>query len=78
MLEWVSKAECKKCKKKGDLSFNYPPKYNKPIKSRNEQRYNKYNNKESTNVCEFAGMTSHYIPFCWTCTDQQNRDPHSK
>ena len=47
MPEWVSKAECKKCKKKGHLSFNCPPKYdNKPIKHKNEQRYNKYNNKE--------------------------------
>ena len=23
-------------------------------------------------------MTSHYIPYCWTCTDQQNKGPHPK
>ena len=75
MPEWVSKAECKKCKKKGHLSFNCPPKYdNKPLKHRNEQRYNKYNNKETANVCEFAGRTSHHIPHCLTCTDHQNRN----
>ena len=51
---------------------------NKPIKHRNEQRYNKYNNKETTNVCEFAGMISHHIPYCWTCTDHQNRNLHKK
>ena len=77
MPEWVSKAECKKCKKKGHLSFNCPPKYdNKPLKHRNEQRYNKYNNKETANVCEFAGMTSHHIPYCSECTDHQNRNFH--
>ena len=55
MQEWVSKAECKMCKKKEHLSFNCPSKYdNKPIKHRNEQRYNKYNNKETANVCEFC------------------------
>ena len=79
MPEWVSKAECKQCKKKGHSSFNCPPKYgNKPIKHRNEQRYNKYNNKETANVCEFAGMTSHHIPYCLTCTDYQNRNLHKK
>ena len=52
MPEWVSKADCKKCKKKGHLSFNCPPKYdNKPIKYKNVHRYNKYNNKETANVC---------------------------
>ena len=79
MPEWVSKVECKKCKKKGHLSFNCPPKYdNKPIKHKNEQRYNKYNNKETANVCEFAGMTSHHIPHCLTCIDHQNRNFHKK
>ena len=74
MPEWVSKAECKKCKKKGHLSFNCPPRYdNKPLKHRNEQRYNKYNNKETANVCEFAGMTSHHTPYCLKCKDYQNR-----
>ena len=77
--EWVSKAKCKKCKKKGHLSFNCPPKYdNKPIKHKNEQKYNKYNNKETANVYQFAGMTSHHLPYCWTRTDQQNKGPHPK
>ena len=68
MPEWVSKAECKKCKKKGHLSFNCPPKYdNNPIKHKNKNKYNKLNNKESANLCEFAGMTSHCVPQCWTC-----------
>ena len=58
----------KKCKKKGHLSFNWSPKYdNKPIKNKNENRYNKLNNRESSNLCEFAWMTSHYNPKCWTC-----------
>ena len=63
MPEWVSKAECKKCKKKGHLSFNCPRAYdNKPIKHKNEQRYNRLNNKESANICEFAGMANHSNP----------------
>ena len=34
MPDWVSKTTCRKCKKKGHLSFNCPPKYdNKPYKS---------------------------------------------
>ena len=69
MPEWISKAECKKCKKKGHLSFNCPPKYdNKPIKHKNDNRYNKLNNRESANLCEFAGMASHYKTNYWTCT----------
>ena len=67
MPEWVSKAECKKCKKKGHLSFDCPPKYdNKPLKHNNEQRYSKLINRESANVCEFAGMTNSYDPPSWT------------
>ena len=27
MPEWISKATCLRCKKKGHLAFNYPPKY---------------------------------------------------
>ena len=79
MPEWVSKAECKKYKKKGHLSFNCPPKYdNKSIKHRNEQKCNKYNNKETANICEFTGMTSHHIPYCLTCTYHQNRNFHKQ
>ena len=37
MPDWVSKATCRKCKKKGHLAFNCPPKYeNKPYKSKND------------------------------------------
>ena len=79
MPDWGSKAECEKCKKKGHLSFNCPPRYdNKPIKSKNEQRYSKYNNKETANVCEFAGMASHHFPHCWTCSNQQTKDQKSR
>ena len=70
MPEWISKVECKKCKKKGHLSFNFPPKYdNRPIKHKNDNRYNKLNNRESANLCEFAGMASHYNTNYWTCAD---------
>ena len=79
MPDWVSKAEYKRYKKKGHLSFNCPPRYdNKPFKSQNEQRYYKYNNKETANACEFAGMTSHHIPYCWTCSDQVTSDQNFK
>ena len=53
MPEWVSKAQYNKCKKKGRLSFNCPPKYyNKPIKSKSDRRhkFRNNNNKESVNV----------------------------
>ena len=64
MPDWVSKAQCNKCKKKGHLSFNCPPKYdNKPIKSKPDRRHkykSNYANKETANVCEFAGTTSHF------------------
>ena len=38
-----------------------------PIRHKNENRHSTLNNKESANLCEFAGMASHYIPQCWTC-----------
>ena len=38
----------------------------------------KHNNKETENVCEFAGMTSHHIPYCLTCIDHQNRNLHKQ
>ena len=64
MPQWVFKAECKKCKKKGHISFNFPPKYdNQPIKHKNEQKCSRLvNNTESTNVCEFAGIENYYVP----------------
>ena len=61
MPEWVNKAICRKCKKKGHLSFNCPPKYdNKPFKSKNSNKKNSVHFKESA-VCvsEFAGSTIH-------------------
>ena len=56
-----NKAICRKCKKKGHLSFNCPPKYdNKPFKSKNSNKKNSVHFKESA-VCvsEFAGSTIH-------------------
>ena len=45
-----------------------------------EQKANeaRNNNKATANVCEFAVMTSHHIPYCWTCTDHQNRNLHKQ
>ena len=61
MPEWVDKAICRKCKKKGHLSFNYPPKYdNKPFKSKYSNEKNSVHFKESAAcVSEFAGSTIH-------------------
>ena len=81
MPEWISKVECKKCKKNRHLSFNCPPKYdNKSIKHKNDNRYNKLNNRESANLCEFAGMASHYNTNYWTCagtSHSHKRKPRS-
>ena len=66
MPEWVSKAICSKCKKRGHLSFNCPPKYAckviKENKSKfrprhnNTQRNNQNQSESADNVTEFAGM----------------------
>ena len=72
-------SQCKKCKKKGHSSFKCPPKYdNKPIKHKNEVRYNKFKNKENENLRECAGMTCHYIPECWTCPNKSHCRPRSQ
>ena len=63
MPDWVSKATCRKCKKKGHLAFNCPPKYeNKPYKSKNDVRNRKEHISETAaNVTEFAGSATHYV-----------------
>ena len=64
MPDWVSKATCRKCKKKGHLAFNCPPKYeNNPYKSKNDVRNRKEHISETAaNVTEFAGSATHYVP----------------
>jgi len=64
MPDWVNKAICRKCNKKGHLSFNCPPKYeNKPYKSKNNSYTKKDNNSETAaKASEFAGSATHYIP----------------
>ena len=68
MPTWVSNAICMKCKKKGHLSFNCPPKYTcKVIKPKTFK--SKIGNKDTANIVqdikgdsekgiEFAGMAS--------------------
>ena len=64
MYQWAEHSTCMKCKKKGHLAFNYPPKYNckvrKPPMGKNKS-YNKNNSKTQKEesaalVKEFAGM----------------------
>ena len=64
MPKWVSKAICRKCKKKGHLAFNCPPKYeNKPYKGKTNFRNKKDHLTETVaNVTEFAGSATHYVP----------------
>ena len=61
MPDWVSKAICRKCKKKGHLSFNCPPIYDiKPFKPKYYIKKNCVSFKESAAcVSEFAGSTIH-------------------
>ena len=61
MSDWISKAICRKCKKKGHLAFNCPPKYeNKPYKSKNDSLNRKEHRSETAaNVTEFAGSATH-------------------
>ena len=64
MPQWAKHSTCMKCKKKGHLAFNCPPKYNCKVRKtqmKNNKTYNKNNPKtqkeESTAlVKEFAGM----------------------
>ena len=64
MPDWVSKAVCRKCNKKGHLSFNCPPKYeNKPYKAKSTLYNRKDNNTDTAaRASEFAGSATHYIP----------------
>ena len=64
MPQWAKHSTCMKCKKKGHLAFNCPPKYNckvrKPPMGKNKP-YNKNNSKTQKEesaalVKEFAGM----------------------
>ena len=69
MQEWVNKMTCSKCKKKGHLAFNCPPKYNNKIRkvsnktkkyfSQNLEQINHENKstEQAANVNEFAGYT---------------------
>ena len=78
MPDWVSKAICKKCNKKGHLSFNCPPKYdNKPYKTKNPQ----YNKKETSSetaarVSEFAGSATHKDQICHAICRQCSNKGH--
>ena len=61
MPEWISKATCAKCKKKGNLASNYPPKFgNKVVKSNKFPKKKESQKIESgDHVTEFAGMVYH-------------------
>ena len=52
MPEWVGNAQCNKCKKKGHLSFNCPPKFNnQKRKTPKLDRYQKYKkDNDSPNI----------------------------
>ena len=64
MPDWVSKAVCSKCKKKGHLAFNCPPKYdNKCIKSKSRPKILSTNNESvAYTFTEFAEATTHFVP----------------
>ena len=67
MSEWISKVTCAKCKKKGHISFNCPPKYgNKFIKSKYAlQKRQTYIPKKAAHLNEFAGRSgdiNHGVP----------------
>ena len=69
MPEWINKMTCAKCKKKGHLAFNCPPKYNnkvrkisnktnKNISQDSEQRNHENRSiEQAANLNEFAGHT---------------------
>ena len=68
MPEWIIKMTCAKCKKKGRLAFNCPPKYGDKVRKIADTKYpsnnnvdnkNTTNNEQATNVTEFAGHTQH-------------------
>ena len=64
MPSWVSAATCMKCKKKGHLAFNCPPKYSYKVR-KSDQNKTSFNKSKQDNkpkeesaalVKEFAGM----------------------
>ena len=61
MPEWIYKATCAKCKKKGHLAFNCPPEYgNKIVKSNKFPKKKEPRKPESAaHVTEFAGIGQH-------------------
>ena len=63
MPEWISKATCAKCKKKGHLAFNFPPKFgNQTTKSIKFSKKKDLSKTESAaHVTEFAGIVNHKI-----------------
>ena len=64
MTDWVSKVICSKCKKKGHLAFNCPPKYdNKCIRSRSRPKIQSANNESvAYTSTEFAGAATNFVP----------------
>ena len=64
MPDWVSKVICSKCKKKGHLAFNCPPKYdNKCIRSKSRPKIQSTNNESvAYTSTEFAGAATHFVP----------------
>ena len=64
MPDWVSKVICSKCKKKGHLAFNCPPKHdNKCIRSKSRPKIQSTNNESvAYTPTEFAGAATHFVP----------------
>ena len=62
MPEWISKATCLKCKKKGHLAFNCPPKYLcKTIKA--PPKSNNFNKTTANNVTDSADNSAKFTEF---------------
>ena len=43
MPDWVANITCNKCKKKGHLASNCPPKYNNQKRKTNQNKFNRFN-----------------------------------
>ena len=88
MPEWISKATCLRCKKKGHLAFNFPTKYSYKIIKANTDKNNMgfkltANNvkdcvDEKLGITEFAGMayTSRQHTIKSPCYIMNNKDYH--
>ena len=62
MPEWISKATFLKCKKKGHLAFNCPPKYLcKTIKA--PSKPNNFNKTTANNVTDSADNSARFTEF---------------